>query len=114
MLDFCVKTRIRFSLRDKRLFEITEVEITRVDCSCNFNLFIPSRLFYPYQKDESIFQLRDASYSLLSFLFHIKGKYLFEYANIIDPDQTLHTAVPDLGLHCLFMSYLSDASHESI
>ena len=26
------KTRIRFSLRDKRLFEITDVEITRVDC----------------------------------------------------------------------------------
>ena len=26
------KTGIRFSLRDKRLFEITEVEITRVDC----------------------------------------------------------------------------------
>ena len=33
MLDFYVKTWIRFSLRDKRLFEITEVEITRVDCS---------------------------------------------------------------------------------
>ena len=32
ILDFCVKTRIRFSLRDKRLFEISEVEITRVDC----------------------------------------------------------------------------------
>ena len=31
-LDFCVKTRTRFSLRDKRLFEIIEVEITRVDC----------------------------------------------------------------------------------
>ena len=31
MLDFYVKTGIRFSLRDKRLFEITEVEITRVD-----------------------------------------------------------------------------------
>ena len=31
-LDFYVNTRIRFSLRDKRLFEITEVEITRVDC----------------------------------------------------------------------------------
>ena len=30
MLDFYVKTGIRFSLRDKRLFEITEVEITRV------------------------------------------------------------------------------------
>ena len=32
VLDFFVKTRIRFSLRDKRLFAITEVEITRVDC----------------------------------------------------------------------------------
>ena len=41
MLDFYVKTGIRFSLRDKRLFEITEVEITRVDC-----------IFYPCDKDE--------------------------------------------------------------
>ena len=32
MLDFHVKTGIRLSLRDKRLFEITEVEITRVNC----------------------------------------------------------------------------------
>ena len=32
MLDFYVKTGIRYFLRDKRLFEITEVEITRVDC----------------------------------------------------------------------------------
>ena len=42
ILDFCVKTRTRFSLRDKRLFEITEVEITGVDCiyiytPCNFS-----------------------------------------------------------------------------
>ena len=36
MLNFCVKTRIRFSLRDKRLFEITEVEITRVDCTYDY------------------------------------------------------------------------------
>ena len=35
ILDFYVKTGIRFSLRDKRLFEITEVEITRVDCICH-------------------------------------------------------------------------------
>ena len=33
MLDFYDKTGIRFSLQDKRLFEITELEITRVDCS---------------------------------------------------------------------------------
>ena len=37
MLDFYVKTGIRFSLRDKRLFEITVVEITRVDCSLHSN-----------------------------------------------------------------------------
>ena len=35
MLDFYVKTGIRFSLRDKRL---TEVEITRVDCICTQQL----------------------------------------------------------------------------
>ena len=32
MLDFYIKTWIRFSPRDKWLFEITKVEITRVDC----------------------------------------------------------------------------------
>ena len=32
-LDFHVKTGTRISLRDKRLFEISEVEITRVDCT---------------------------------------------------------------------------------
>ena len=32
VLNFYVNTGIRFSLRDKGLFEITEVEITRVDC----------------------------------------------------------------------------------
>ena len=36
MLDFYVKIGIRFSHRVKRLFEITEVEITRVDCILNF------------------------------------------------------------------------------
>ena len=40
ILNFYVKTRIGFSLRDKRLFEITEVEITRVDCSKNMKLTI--------------------------------------------------------------------------
>ena len=39
MLDFYVKTGIRFSIRDKRLFEITEVEITRVDCNVNMLYF---------------------------------------------------------------------------
>ena len=38
ILDFYVTTRIRFSLRDKRLFEITEVEITRVECTCIYQI----------------------------------------------------------------------------
>ena len=32
VLDYHVKTETRISLRHKRLFEISEVEITRVDC----------------------------------------------------------------------------------
>ena len=32
LVDLCVRTGTRFSLRDKRLFEISEFEITRVDC----------------------------------------------------------------------------------
>ena len=50
ILDFYVTTRIGFSLRDKQLFGITEVEITRVDCSrakagCAFSMFGMGRLF---------------------------------------------------------------------
>ena len=32
ILNFYVNTRIRFSVQDKQLFEITKVVITRVDC----------------------------------------------------------------------------------
>ena len=47
MLDSYVKTRIIFSLRDKRLFEIIEVEITRVDCICLLrSLPKPEQTFY--------------------------------------------------------------------
>ena len=44
MLDFYAKTRIGFSPWDKRLFEITEVEITRVDYSfiLSFSLWCAS------------------------------------------------------------------------
>ena len=45
VLDFYGKTGIRFSLRDKRLFEITEVEITRVDCIANSYCCVPAGSF---------------------------------------------------------------------
>ena len=38
MSDFYVKKGIRISLRDKRIFEITEVEITTVDCTIVSNI----------------------------------------------------------------------------
>ena len=40
ILDFCVKRETGFSHRDKRLFEITEVEITSVDCIFFFFFFL--------------------------------------------------------------------------
>ena len=53
MLDFYVETRIGFSLRDKGLFEITEVEITRVECiSFLTYLFSPIILFSSKKKQQ--------------------------------------------------------------
>ena len=40
LVDLCVKTGTTFSLRYKRLLEISEVEITRVEC-----MFSPSRFY---------------------------------------------------------------------
>ena len=39
LVDLCIKTGTRFSLRDKRLFEISEFEITRVDCISKLSPF---------------------------------------------------------------------------
>ena len=51
MLDFYVKTGIRFSLRDKRLFEITEVEITRVSETLNVNILLETvRFMFRYHR----------------------------------------------------------------
>ena len=44
MLDFYVKTRIRFSLRDKRFFEIIEVEMTRMDCTFSFFVTLSAKV----------------------------------------------------------------------
>ena len=57
MLDFYVKIRIRFSFRDKRLFEITEVEISRVDCILHllyFIKFLPAIIIDSYQMPCSV------------------------------------------------------------
>ena len=38
LVDLCVKTGTRFSLRDQRLFEASEFEKTRVDCIWQINM----------------------------------------------------------------------------
>ena len=68
MLDFFVKTGIRCSLRDKRLFELTEVEITRVDC-IHFN-----GLFHEIDRHaKSAFQ-PGSGFHELTFVFVIHKK----------------------------------------
>ena len=60
LLDFYVKAGTRFSLRDKRLFEISEFEIARVNCMCarrtQVNLFM-----YAYYAQSSLFARRTLS-----------------------------------------------------
>ena len=57
ILDFYVKTRTRFFLRDKRLFEITEFEITRVDCTVGKDITWPDHLYHkPTYLDRDIGQ----------------------------------------------------------
>ena len=65
MLDFCVKTRIRFSLRDKRLFEITEVEITMVDCASTF----PRR-----KRNQSTLDISNTDISILFYSITLEGR----------------------------------------
>ena len=68
---FYVKTGTRFSLRDKRLFEKREVEITRVDCTCYHKKVSPS-IYWQWgkfkQSDEYI------CCSLTRFLDTVKSK----------------------------------------
>ena len=51
LVDLCIKTGTRFSLRDKRLFEISEFEITSVDCTYiapNFDTCVKVRWCQPH------------------------------------------------------------------
>ena len=57
MLDLCVKTRIRFSLRDTRLFEITEVVITRVERTVFRETFIPLYVVLYEKKADVLLQI---------------------------------------------------------
>ena len=61
-LDFYVRTRVRFSLRDKRLIEITEVEITRVDCIVFHNQIGSNKVCYVRKLGVSSFLIHHMPY----------------------------------------------------
>ena len=73
---------------------------------CLINPQLPSGPVHPYQLDKSISNFR-AVWCTYSFLFYFE--YIFLLAKGEDPDQTPHSAVSDLGLHCLPMSQNWDA-----
>ena len=76
MLDFYVKTGIRFSLRDKRLIEITEVEITRVNCMLKNQILVDlyfSDLCLIYQKKKISNQQISVFYRIIkSLIIYLK------------------------------------------
>ena len=57
ILDLFVKTRTRFSLGDKQVFEITEAEITRVDCTLIFFVYNRRESLHFSTKHIGIFQI---------------------------------------------------------
>ena len=66
------------------------------------NPYKPSGLSNPYQLGESTFNLRGIRNNfpfLFNFLLQIFS------AHSIESDETLHSAVPHLGLYCLPMSH---------
>ena len=89
MFDFYVKTGIRFSLRDKRLFEITEVEITRGDCILNQGLVdtaVWMRLLCPSEKPSKT--AADDTFIYLVFHFYLSDKLRLMFHVI--PLQRIH------------------------
>ena len=79
MLDFCVKRRIRFSLRDQPLFEITEIEITRVDCIFFFiRRLLETSVFEIWRVDciviVSLIQTMNSSFKLMSKLVIFRSR----------------------------------------
>ena len=121
LLDFHVKTGTRFVLRDKLLFERSEVEITRVDC-----IVVGHPLHGCPHCFLFCFRVTDFLVLMLALLFGIEITslvtkklvvFIFEslltlvllnpvFANSVDPDQLASKKPTDMDLHCLSLSIL--------
>ena len=79
MLDFYVRTWIRFFLRDKRLFKITDVELTRVDCD-EFNNIRRKHSFLVHLFPKSEYQIKNVLVISKNFIIqNITAYYTFIY-----------------------------------
>ena len=68
------------------------------------------KIFYLNSSDGSIFNILGY---LVSFHYnHVCIEIPEINANSVDPDQTPHSAMSGLGLHCLSMSLLQDATRK--
>ena len=70
---------------------------------------MPCGLFYFNSLNRSIFYIRDV---WLVFILSYFVAVSVLYANSVNPDQTLHSAPSDLGIHCFPTSLLGDARHK--
>ena len=67
---------------------------------------MPSGLFYLKSLDRSIYNRKGVCFDLIITIFK---EIPVLNANSVDRDQMPHSAVSDLGLHCLPLSLLWDA-----
>ena len=81
-------------------FNISENHLTLKGLK-EFNPHLPSGSVHPYQLDESISNFRGV---WCIFVIFISFQIDIPVSNSEDPDQTPHSAVSELGLHCLPMS----------
>ena len=72
VVKFSVKTGTRFSLRDKRLFEIREAEITRVDCITYIGHVKQRENAYEY-----IEQISVSGFSCMQTFFYFSNGIIF-------------------------------------
>ena len=76
MSDFYVKTRIRFCHRDKWLFEIIEIEITRVDLfSCCSHWSDCLHLEFSFSSEQLLSSTNSDNLSLSQFADSVENKY---------------------------------------
>ena len=106
MFDIYVKRRIRFTLRDKRLFEIIEVEITRVDCTSS----VP--FFYFDRSCSNICPLRNGKNICvaIALCFNFKSPFCWTLFGMFDRLSCIRVKfkIPGLYLVCLIVYHVSE------